>query len=74
MGVETAPAPNSVPALANDTSESVHQLVVHFGDTAYNMDDECGAKGDRFLDATQSYAARTPVLWGSGKRVRKLSC
>ena len=72
LGVETAPAPNAVAALVNDTRRGAagHQLIVHFGDTAYNMNDECGAKGDRFLNAAQEYAAITPVAWGNGNHAR----
>ena len=68
FGIETAPAANALHALVNDTrrGEAGHQLVVHFGDTAYNMNDECGAKGDRFLNAVQDFAAVTPVAWGNG--------
>ena len=66
FGIETAPAANALSALINDTQRGGHQLVVHFGDTAYNMNDECGAKGDRFLNAAQDFAATTPVAWGNG--------
>jgi len=66
LGVDTAPAPNAVPALANDTVEGLHVAVVHYGDSCYNCDDQCGAVGDGFLRAVQSYASRTPVAWGPG--------
>jgi hypothetical protein len=47
-------------ALAADAAAGAHDWALHFGDTAYNMDDECGAKGDRFLDVVESYSAGAP--------------
>lgn len=66
LGINTSPYPNAVPALINDTIEGTHDMIIHFGDTAYNMNDGCGSNGDEFLNAAQSYASLTPVLWGNG--------
>jgi acid phosphatase type 7 len=66
MGINTAPAPNSVAALANDTRDGLHDLIIHFGDSCYNCDDECGAVGDAFLNAAQAYSALTPTVYGNG--------
>uniref|UniRef100_A0A0G4HXW2 Purple acid phosphatase n=1 Tax=Chromera velia CCMP2878 TaxID=1169474 RepID=A0A0G4HXW2_9ALVE len=61
---------SSVPALVNATRKREHTAVVHFGDSAYNMEDDCAGVGDAFLEATQGYAASTPVLWGNGNHER----
>jgi acid phosphatase type 7 len=70
MGINTAPAPNSVAALVNDTRDALHDLLIHFGDTAYNMNTDCGRNGDAFLRAvggeTGGYAGSVPVVWGNG--------
>lgn len=35
-------------------------------DSAYNMDERCGQKGDAFLDATSAYAAQRPHVYTNG--------
>ena len=57
---------NAAEALTNDTRDGVHDFIVHFGDTAYNMDDECGAVGDVFFNTVESYSTQTPVVYSSG--------
>ena len=58
---------NAAPGLTNDTREGVHDFIIHYGDTAYNMDDECGQVGDTFFNTVQSYSTQTPVVYSSGE-------
>ena len=46
-------------------------------DSAYNMDERCGQKGDAFLDATSAYAAQRPHVYTNGSaswRARREMC
>jgi hypothetical protein len=52
--------------VSNDSSVGKHFWTLHFGDSAYNMDDRCGQKGDLFLDAAAGYAAHRPHIYGNG--------
>ncbi len=52
--------------LSVDAAAGVYEYAVHGGDTAYNMADECGAKGDRFLDAVMNYSSIRPIIYESG--------
>jgi hypothetical protein len=56
----------AVPQLAKDSASGAHQFSVHYGDTAYNMDDKCGVVGDAFLDAASSYSAHRPHVYTNG--------
>lgn len=64
MGVNCALS--SVPQLTQASVAGAHQLVAHFGDLAYNLDDSCGANGDTFMSAVADFASITPVLFGVG--------
>jgi len=77
MGVECGgilpPSPSfaggqctAVPALISDSAAGAHDWTLHFGDTAYNMDDRCGGKGDAFLDAVAPYASTRPHVYTNG--------
>ena len=57
---------SAVPQLALDSASGAHDFTVHFGDTAYNCDNECGGVGDRFLDAASAYAAARPHVYTNG--------
>ena len=57
---------SSISALINDTRAGRHSAVIHYGDAAYNMDDNCGVVGDDFLNAVQPYAASTPTVYSNG--------
>lgn len=52
--------------LAAATERHAHDLIVHYGDIAYNLDDECGRVGDTFMRNAQPYAASTPTVFGVG--------
>ena len=52
--------------VSNDSSTGLHQWTLHFGDTAYNMFDRCGDKGDKYLDAAMGYAAHRPHIYQNG--------
>ena len=52
--------------VAVDAAAGKHSSIIHFGDTAYNMDDRCGQKGDAFLDAVQTYQASWPAMYTNG--------
>jgi hypothetical protein len=56
----------AVPQVAADSAAGAHDWTAHFGDSAYNMDDRCGAKGDAFLDAAAAYSAQRPAIYGNG--------
>lgn len=47
MGVDNA---RSLPILQRDLAAGGFDAVLHVGDFAYNMDDDQGVKGDRFMD------------------------
>ena len=36
-------------------------LIIHAGDFAYNLDDENGDRGDKFMNAQQTFLAHTPM-------------
>lgn len=42
---------SAVPRLIDDAFSGIHSYAIHYGDTAYNMDDSCGKVGDDFLNA-----------------------
>lgn len=52
--------------LLRDTQDSLHSWVLHFGDTAYDMNDGCGAVGDAYLNAVQTYSTLQPVVYTCG--------
>jgi len=56
----------AVPQLALDSAAGMHDFTIHFGDTAYNMDERCGNKGDFFLDAASSFSAHRPHVYSCG--------
>jgi hypothetical protein len=60
------PSYSSVPQLIVDTNAGAHQMVVHYGDIAYNLDDQCGAVGDLFANAVSPFASQVPVVFGVG--------
>ena len=57
---------SSVPQLIEDTNAGRHQIVVHYGDIAYNLDDQCGMVGDLFMSAVSPFASQIPVVFGVG--------
>lgn len=57
---------SSIRQIAKETIEgSVHHLI-HYGDTAYNMDENCGVKGDDFLNDAMSYSTVVPIIYTNG--------
>lgn len=56
----------SVPQLIADTVAGRHQMLIHYGDIAYNLDDQCGAVGDLYMNAVAPFAAQMPVVMGVG--------
>ncbi len=40
--------------------------MLHYGDIAYNIDDQCGGVGDMFMNAVSAFASRIPVVFGVG--------
>lgn len=64
MGVNCAIS--SIPQLTQASNDGTHQFVAHFGDLAYNLDDDCGQVGDLFMNSVSDFAASTPTLFGVG--------
>lgn len=57
---------SSVPQLISGAVSNEHHMVVHYGDIAYNLDDQCGAVGDLFMNAVSPFASLIPTVWGVG--------
>jgi hypothetical protein len=57
---------SAVSQLTLDSASAKHDFSIHFGDTAYNMDDRCGNVGDVFLDAASAYSAHRPHVYSNG--------
>jgi hypothetical protein len=57
---------SSVPELIKQAQAGSIDFAVHFGDTAYNMNDDCGAVGDTFLNAAMGYSTLIPVVYTNG--------
>ncbi len=49
-----------------DTSNRRHEAIIHYGDIAYNLDDQCGAVGDLFMNAISPFSSQIPVVFGVG--------
>lgn len=56
----------AIPALTADAAAGAHDFSFHIGDTAYNMDGDCGAVGDAFMDAASGYSSRRPHVYSNG--------
>jgi acid phosphatase type 7 len=56
----------AVPRIIEDALAQRHLYALHYGDTGYNMDDNCGKTGDDFLNAAQAYSSYLPVVYTSG--------
>jgi len=66
--------PDAIGQLNKDTSAEAHDLVLHPGDIAYSLDDDCGRVGDLFFEITQPTASVVPYMtspgnheWGRGQ-------
>lgn len=57
---------SSVPQIIKEAQAGTIDFAVHFGDTAYNMNDDCGAVGDTFLNAAMGYSTLIPVVYTNG--------
>jgi hypothetical protein len=51
---------------AIDSVSNKHDFVIHYGDIAYNLDDNCNVVGDAFMNKAQSVAAYTSYVFGVG--------
>lgn len=58
--------PCSTNQLAKDAAQNKFQYSIHFGDTAYNMDENCSQIGDDFLNAAMSYSSSLPIIYTNG--------
>jgi hypothetical protein len=56
----------SVPQLILDSKAGKHDHTILFGDSAYNMDERCGGKGDAFLDALSPFSSVRPHVFSNG--------
>eukprot|EP00004_Rigifila_ramosa_P024170 TRINITY_DN6934_c0_g1_i1.p1 TRINITY_DN6934_c0_g1~~TRINITY_DN6934_c0_g1_i1.p1 ORF type:complete len:435 (+),score=47.88 TRINITY_DN6934_c0_g1_i1:24-1307(+) len=57
---------SSAGQIALDAIEGKHFYAIHYGDTAYNMNDDCGRVGDTFLNTVQNYSTLLPVVYTNG--------
>jgi hypothetical protein len=51
-----------VSQLIRDTAAGVDDFIIHAGDIAYNVDDNCAEVGDEFMNAIQPIAANVPYM------------
>lgn len=56
----------AVPQLILDSNAGKHQHTILFGDSAYNMDERGGEKGDFFLDALSPFSSLRPHTFSNG--------
>ncbi|VDK72067.1 unnamed protein product [Dibothriocephalus latus] len=63
MGVENAV---SLPTLEKDVTEDKYHMVIHNGDFAYDMDDDNGRVGDKFMNLIQNIATTVPYMTSVG--------
>ncbi|PAA68684.1 hypothetical protein BOX15_Mlig011833g1 [Macrostomum lignano] len=62
----------SLPRLLDDvTRQRMYDAIVHVGDFAYDMPDENGAVGDRFMQMLQPIASRVPYMTCVGNHEEK---
>ena len=57
---------SAVSSIIKDAFAGVHSYALHYGDTAYNMDEQCGQVGDNFLNAVQPYSSFLPIVYTNG--------
>ena len=55
-----------IPLLRNLTKTNELDFVIHIGDIAYNLDDDCGNIGDAFMIDVESIGSRIPYIFGPG--------
>lgn len=59
MGVNNS---MSLPFLKEDVAEDKYDMILHVGDFAYDMNEEEGRVGDRFMNMIEPIAARVPYM------------
>ncbi|XP_059062839.1 acid phosphatase type 7-like [Achroia grisella] len=59
MGVNNS---MSLPYLKEDVAEDKYDMILHVGDFAYDMNEEEGRVGDRFMNMIEPIAARVPYM------------
>eukprot|EP00050_Salpingoeca_kvevrii_P007355 m.295622 g.295622 ORF g.295622 m.295622 type:complete len:472 (+) comp13230_c0_seq1:48-1463(+) len=55
-----------IPLLNSLTQQKQQHLIVHYGDIAYDLEDDCGKVGDAFLHDLEPTAAAIPVMFSPG--------
>eukprot|EP00455_Lapot_gusevi_P054811 TRINITY_DN8855_c0_g1_i1.p1 TRINITY_DN8855_c0_g1~~TRINITY_DN8855_c0_g1_i1.p1 ORF type:complete len:455 (-),score=98.37 TRINITY_DN8855_c0_g1_i1:158-1522(-) len=66
MGVAPTCKISSMGQWALASAQGVHDMVIHYGDIAYNLDDQCNTVGDNFMRTAQQVGAYTPYVYGVG--------
>lgn len=61
----------AVPRIIEDAVAGIHSYALHYGDTAYNMDEDCGRVGDYFLNAVMPYSTLLPIVYTNGNHEGK---
>eukprot|EP00754_Rhynchopus_humris_P047990 Rhum_TRINITY_DN7499_c0_g1::Rhum_TRINITY_DN7499_c0_g1_i1::g.23204::m.23204 len=57
---------SSIALLESLVQKRALDLVVHIGDIAYNLDDDCGRVGDAFMLDVEAVSSRIPYMLGPG--------
>eukprot|EP00656_Telonema_subtile_P015591 TRINITY_DN18198_c0_g1_i4.p1 TRINITY_DN18198_c0_g1~~TRINITY_DN18198_c0_g1_i4.p1 ORF type:complete len:372 (-),score=58.46 TRINITY_DN18198_c0_g1_i4:37-1152(-) len=58
--------PDCIAQLLTDSAARKHQLVIHPGDIAYSLDDDCGRVGDFYHNILQPLSAQVPYMLSPG--------
>ncbi|GMI10117.1 hypothetical protein TrVE_jg1389 [Triparma verrucosa] len=57
---------SSIPAMTEAALNGEIDLVIHGGDIAYDIDDDCGRRGDEFMRTIQPLSTTVPYIFGVG--------
>merc|ERR1712023_274966 len=56
----------SIPGIQACVSRGEIDAVMHGGDVAYDVDDDCGIRGDEFMRSISGISSRVPYIFGPG--------
>lgn len=57
---------SSIPSMTDAATNGEIDLVIHGGDISYDIDDDCGRRGDEFMNAIQQLSTTVPYIFGVG--------